>query len=148
MAFAIIEMGGVQFKVEPGRFYDVNRLAHEPEATLSLDQVLLVHDGETVSIGQPLVKGATVEVTVMQHLRDRKILVYKMQPKKKTRKKQGHRQDLTRFMVDAIHLDGKAVGQTAQAEKAAKKSAPKSTPKKAKETDDAIAVEAEVVPAD
>ncbi|NJK41001.1 MAG: 50S ribosomal protein L21 [Acaryochloridaceae cyanobacterium SU_2_1] len=144
MAFAIIEMGGVQFKVEPGRFYDVNRLAHQPETTLSLDQVLLVHDGETLSIGQPLVKGATVEVTVMQHLRDRKILVYKMQPKKKTRKKQGHRQDLTRFMVNAIHLNGKAVGDTT----AAKKPAQKSSTKESQKTEAAIAVEAEVVSAD
>lgn len=137
MTFAIIETGGKQLKVEPGRFYDVDRLHQDADTTLSLDQVLLVHDGQSVTIGQPLVKGATVEVTVMQHRRDRKILVYKMQPKKKTRKKRGHRQELTRLMVDAIHLDGKAIGDTT-----AKKATTKTTKSK---SDAAVAVEAEVV---
>lgn len=134
MTFAIIEAGGKQLKVEPGRYYDVDRLADDPDTKLSLDQVLLVHDGNEATIGQPLVKGATVEVTVMQHRRDRKIIVYKMQPKKKTRKKRGHRQELTRLMVDAIHLDGKAIGDTSS--KKAKKS---------KASEEAVAVEAEVV---
>lgn len=134
MTFAIIEAGGKQLKVEPGRYYDVDRLANDPDTKLSLDQVLLVHDGNEATIGQPLVKGATVEVTVMQHRRDRKIIVYKMQPKKKTRKKRGHRQELTRLMVDAIHLDGKAIGDT-NAKKA----------KKSKASEEAVAVEAEVV---
>jgi large subunit ribosomal protein L21 len=57
-------------------------------------------------IGQPWVENATVEVTVMQHSRAKKVIVYKMQPKKKTRKKNGHRQNLTRIMVDSINLDG------------------------------------------
>lgn len=83
MTFAIIETGGKQLKVEPGRYYDVDRLADDPDTKLSLDQVLLVHDGNEATVGQPLVKGATIEVTVMQHRRDRKIIVYKMQPKKK-----------------------------------------------------------------
>ncbi|QUY43040.1 50S ribosomal protein L21 [Acaryochloris marina] len=131
MTFAIIEAGGKQLKVEPGRFYDVDRLANDADTKLSLDQVLLVHDGNEVTVGQPLVKGATVEVTVMQHRRDRKIIVYKMQPKKKTRKKRGHRQELTRLMVDAIHLDGKAIGETKA--------------KKSKTSEEAVAVEAEVV---
>lgn len=129
MAYAIIEIGGTQLWVEPGRFYDVNRLHQEVEAKLSIDQVLLVHDGKEASVGQPLVKGATVEVTVMRHLRDRKILVYKMQPKKKTRKKRGHRQELTRIMVDSIQVNGTAVGaeakkKTAKKKTAAKKAAP------------------------
>lgn len=131
MTFAIIEAGGKQLKVEPGRFYDVDRLANDADTKLSLDQVLLVHDGNEVTVGQPLVKGATVEVTVMQHRRDRKIIVYKMQPKKKTRKKRGHRQELTRLMVDAIHLDGKAIGETKA--------------KKSKTSEEAVAVEAEVI---
>lgn len=131
MTFAIIEAGGKQLKVEPGRFYDVDRLTNDADTKLSLDQVLLVHDGNEVTVGQPLVKGATVEVTVMQHRRDRKIIVYKMQPKKKTRKKRGHRQELTRLMVDAIHLDGKAIGETKA--------------KKSKTSEEAVAVEAEVV---
>lgn len=102
MTYAIIEAGGKQLRVEPGRYYDIDRLSDDVEAKVTFDRVLLVHDGEKVSIGQPVVDGATVEATVMQHHRGRKIVVYKMQPKKKTRKKQGHRQELTRVMIDTV----------------------------------------------
>ncbi len=109
MTYAIIETGGKQLRVEVGRFYDVDRLPLEENEEFTLEQVLFVdHDGEA-SIGQPLVEGATVEATVLRHFRGRKIIVYKMQPKKKTRKKQGHRQELTRVMVNAISLGGSAL---------------------------------------
>ncbi|MEM0981334.1 MAG: 50S ribosomal protein L21 [Cyanobacteria bacterium P01_H01_bin.58] len=106
MTYAIVETSGTQLRVEPGRFYDVNRLPVDEDGNLVLDKVLYVsHEGE-VMVGQPLVEGATVSATVMRHLRGRKVIVYKMKPKKKTRKKRGHRQELTRFMVDAITLNG------------------------------------------
>lgn len=109
MTYAIIETGGKQLRVEPGRFYDVERLAVDEDDTVVIDRVLYVDNDGDVSVGQPFVDGATVETTVLQHLRGRKIIVYKMRPKKKTRKKQGHRQELTRLMVNAIHLNGKAI---------------------------------------
>jgi len=108
MTYAIIETGGKQIRVEPGRFYDIERLAVEVDETVTIEHVLFVDfDGEA-SVGQPIVTGATVQGTVLRHFRDRKIIVYKMQPKKKTRKKQGHRQELTRLMIDSINLDGKS----------------------------------------
>lgn len=111
MSYAIIETGGKQIKVEPGRFYDVELLPAQENETVTLDKVLLVsHDGD-VQIGQPLVNGATVEGTVMRHLRGRKVIVYKMRPKKKTRKKQGHRQELTRLMINSISLNGSVVAK-------------------------------------
>ncbi|MBW4655126.1 MAG: 50S ribosomal protein L21 [Kaiparowitsia implicata GSE-PSE-MK54-09C] len=110
MPYAIVETSGTQLRVEPGRFYDVNRLEADEDSTITLDRVLFIEDDGTVSIGQPLVEGATVEATVMRHLRGRKIIVYKMRPKKKTRKKQGHRQDLTRIMIDSIQVGGRQLG--------------------------------------
>ena len=109
-SYAIIETSGTQIRVEPGRFYDVNRIAAEPDSTVTLDRVLFVQNDGTISVGQPLVDGATVEATVMQHLRGRKVIVYKMRPKKKTRKKQGHRQDLTRLMINSITVGGTTIG--------------------------------------
>lgn len=109
MAYAIIAAGGTQLRVEPGRFYDINRLPVEADEKVTLDQVLLVENDGDVSIGQPLVDGASVSATVMQHRRGKKIIVYKMQPKKKTRKKRGHRQELTRLMIDSINVGGKTV---------------------------------------
>ncbi|MBN3941541.1 MAG: 50S ribosomal protein L21 [Nostoc sp.] len=117
MTYAIIETGGKQIRVEPGRFYDIELLAIEPDEKVTIDSVLLVqHDGE-VTIGQPLVTGATVEGTVLRHYRGRKVLVYKMKPKKKTRKKRGHRQEITRLMIDSITLNGAVFAAQGEAEK-------------------------------
>ncbi len=109
MSYAIIETGGKQLRVEPGRFYDIELLHKEPDEKVTIDSVLFVqHEGE-VNVGQPLVSGATVEATVMRHFRGRKVLVYKMKPKKKTRKKRGHRQEITRLMIDSISLNGSVI---------------------------------------
>ncbi|MBD2427936.1 50S ribosomal protein L21 [Phormidium sp. FACHB-1136] len=109
MTYAIVATGGKQLRVEPGRFYDIERLPVEAEAEVTLDQVLFVNnDGESL-VGQPLVEGATVTGTVVSHLRGRKVIIYKMKPKKKTRKKQGHRQELTRLMIDSIQVNGETI---------------------------------------
>ena len=105
MTYAIIETGGKQLRVEPGRFYDIELLHLEPEETLTLETVLLVNNDNDITIGQPFVEGATVEGTIMRHFRARKVLVYKMKPKKKTRKKRGHRQDVTRLMINSISFN-------------------------------------------
>jgi large subunit ribosomal protein L21 len=106
MTYAIIEIGGTQLRVEPGRFYDVNQLNADLDSTYTVDKVLLIHDGEEIHVGQPYVSGAVVEGTIMSSLRGKKVLVYKMKPKKKTRKKRGHRQELTRFMINSIKVNG------------------------------------------
>ncbi|MCL2923193.1 MAG: 50S ribosomal protein L21 [Trichodesmium sp. MAG_R04] len=116
MTYAIIETGGKQLRVESGRFYDVDLLSASEGDKISIDNVLLVqHDGG-VHIGQPLIEGALVEGTVMKHLRGKKIIVYKMRPKKKTRKKRGHRQELTRLMIDSISINGKVLAKVLASE--------------------------------
>ncbi|WP_017302788.1 50S ribosomal protein L21 [Spirulina subsalsa] len=109
MAYAIVETGGKQLRMEPGRFYDIELLPVEGDSPHTLDKVLLVNNDGEVQIGQPFVEGATVEGTVVRNFRGRKVIVYKMRPKKKTRKKRGHRQELTRFMVNSINLNGSAI---------------------------------------
>jgi len=109
MTYAIIEAGGKQLQVEPGRFYDINLIHADPESKVTFDRVLLIQHGDDIHVGQPVVEGARVEATIMRHLRGRKVLVYKMVPKKKTRKKRGHRQELSRLMIDAIHLNNQAL---------------------------------------
>lgn len=109
MAYAIIEIAGQQIRVEPGRFYDMNRLVGEVDSQFDIDRVLFVNNEGDVSIGAPIVEGATVQATVLRHMRGRKVLVYKMKPKKKTRKKRGHRQELTRILITSISLNGSAI---------------------------------------
>ena len=108
--YAIVEASGQQFWLQPNRYVDLDRLAADVDETVTLENVLLVKDasGQT-SVGRPYVEGATVELKVMAHRRDRKIIVYKMRPKKKTRRKSGHRQDLTRVMVQSISVAGKSI---------------------------------------
>lgn len=109
MTYAIVEAGGKQIRVEPGRFYDINLLSADPEADYTIDKVLLVNNEDEITIGRPFIEGASVEGTVMRHRRGKKVIVYKMQPKKKTRKKRGHRQELTRLMINSISLNGSVV---------------------------------------
>jgi large subunit ribosomal protein L21 len=108
-AYAIVEASGQQFWLQPNRYYDLDRLAVDVDGTLTIDNVLLVNDGKATTLGQPYVKGATVQLKVMAHRRGQKIIVFKMRPKKKTRRKNGHRQELTRVMVESITLGGKAI---------------------------------------
>lgn len=111
MVYAIIEAGGGQFHVEPGRFYDLNRLKEADGETIAaigdtytFDKVLLIGDGDEIIVGQPYIEGAVVTGTIESYLRGRKVIVYKMRPKKKTRKKRGHRQELTRWTVGSIAI--------------------------------------------
>lgn len=115
MTYAIIETGGKQLRVEPGRFYDIELLTAETDSAVTLEAVLLVQHNGDVTIGQPFIDGATVEGTVLRHLRGRKVLVYKMKPKKKTRKKRGHRQEITRLMINSISLNGSVLASDAAA---------------------------------
>ncbi|MEB3264157.1 MAG: 50S ribosomal protein L21 [Synechococcus sp.] len=107
--YAIVEASGQQFWLQPNRYVDLDRLAAEVDSTVTLENVLLVNDGSSTTLGQPYVAGATVELKVMAHRRGPKLIVYKMRPKKKTRRKNGHRQELTRVMVQSIRVGGKAI---------------------------------------
>ncbi len=111
MTYAVIEICGKQLKVEPGRFYNLDRINEDVDSELVIDQVLLVHHDDDIHVGQPYVEGATIKATILNHHRGRKVIVYKMQPKKKTRKKRGHRQELTRLMIDSISLGGNVVAE-------------------------------------
>jgi len=107
--YAIVEASGQQFWVQPNRYYDLDRLSAEVDSTVTLENVLLVNDGKEATLGLPFVKGATVVLKVMAHRRGPKLIVYKMRPKKKTRRKNGHRQELTRVMVESISVGGKSL---------------------------------------
>ena len=107
--YAIVESSGQQFWLQPNRYYDIDRLAADVDSTVNLENVLLVNDGKAATLGQPYVAGATVELKVMAHRRGNKLIVYKMRHKKKTRRKNGHRQELTRVMVQSIKVAGKAL---------------------------------------
>lgn len=104
--YAIIETGGRQLRVEPGMVVDVNRMPANPGETVTLDDSvkLLNHDGE-LTVGTPTVANASVELEVLEHLRGRKVTVFKMKRRKRYRRKKGHRQELTRVSVKDISVE-------------------------------------------
>ena len=105
--YAIVEASGKQFWLESNRYYDLDRCHAEVNDVLTIEKVLLMNDGKDLKIGKPYIKDAKVEIKVLEHRRGPKIIVYKMRPKKKTRRKNGHRQELTRVLVQSISVGSK-----------------------------------------
>jgi large subunit ribosomal protein L21 len=102
-AYAIVETGGKQYRVKVGDRISVERLAVEGGNAVTFDRVLLVGgDGDT-RVGAPVVDGATVTANVDDHFRGEKIVVFKYKPKKRYRKRLGHRQELTHLTITAIN---------------------------------------------
>ena len=119
--YAIAETSGQQFWFEVNRYYDIDRLNAKEKDKITLEKVLLIKDKDSITVGKPYVKDAKIELEVVSHKRDKKILVYKMRPKKKTRRKMGHRQELTRVMVKSIKLGKSAPKSSSKNEEAVKK---------------------------
>ena len=124
--FAIAETSGKQVLFKVNRYYDLDRIKAKEKEKITLENILLVSDNDSISIGKPFVKDARIELEVISHKRDKKIIVYKMRPKKKTRRKMGHRQELTRVMVKSIMIDKTST------KAASKKEAPKKVTKSEK----------------
>ena len=100
--FAIIETGGKQYKVEKGTTLTVEKLEHKEGDSFKISKVLLIGEGENTQIGMPLVAGAEVTAKVVKHQRGEKIVVFKMKPKKRYQKTQGHRQEETILEITDI----------------------------------------------
>ena len=99
--YAIIKTGGKQYKVEPDRVVDVEKLDAEVGAEVTFDALMVV-DGEVTTIGTPVVDGVKVVGKVLAQDKAKKVVVYKYKPKKDYRKKQGHRQPYTRVLITSI----------------------------------------------
>jgi large subunit ribosomal protein L21 len=102
VSYAIVEACGKQFWVEEGRFYDFNKLPLNKGDTFSLNNILLVNLNNNIKLGKPFVDDVKIDVTVLRHISGPKVRVYKMRPKKKTRKTFGSRPKLTRVLINTI----------------------------------------------
>ncbi len=100
--YAVVETGGKQYKVQPDETLQVERLPAEVGATVELDRVLLVGDGDAVEVGQPTVAGARVIAEVIAQEKGDKIIVFRYKRKVRYRRKTGHRQQLTRLRIKEI----------------------------------------------
>lgn len=100
--YAVVETGGKQYRVSPGDWLEVEKLAGEVGEVVTLDRVLLVHDGEKALVGRPLVAGASVRATIKAQHKGEKVIIFHYRPKQRYRRKRGHRQLLTRLQIDAV----------------------------------------------
>ncbi|MCM8612704.1 50S ribosomal protein L21 [Accumulibacter sp.] len=100
--YAVIRTGGKQYRVVSGEKLKIEQIPAEVGAEVTLDQVLMLGEGDSVQIGTPLVTGAAVRATVLSHGRHDKIRIFKMRRRKHSQKHQGHRQNYTEIRVDAI----------------------------------------------
>lgn len=143
--YAIVEIAGQQFKVTKDQYLYVHRLEGKEGSKVSFDNVLLIENGGKVNVGAPAIKGAQVTATVLEHLKGDKVIVFKKKRRKGYKKKNGHRQYLTKILINQIdEKGGTAVKSTTEAkveaapkaeakpvEKPAEKAAPKAVAKKA-----------------
>jgi large subunit ribosomal protein L21 len=132
--FAIVEACGRQYKLEPGRFVDIDFSSENQGEAHVFDQVLMLVDGDETTVGQPYVEGAVVTGKVISSvvenevhgrmessLKSAKVIVYHMKPKKGTRKKQGHRQQFTRVYIDSIEVNKKVLAKAEPKQRAESK---------------------------
>ena len=111
--YAVIETGGKQYRVEVGTELEVELLDVEAGKSITLDRVLLIADGDSAAIGQPLVDGAVVSADVLRRDRGEKLISFKYRPKARSRVKKGHRQELTVLRISDIVFGGKSAAKTA-----------------------------------
>jgi len=102
--YAIVKTGGHQYKVAPGDTIEVEKLDAEPGSDVELGEVLMVSNGDGVQVGSPFVSGAKVLARVVSQGRGEKLIVFKYKPKKRYRRKTGHRQSLTRISITEISV--------------------------------------------
>ena len=134
--YAIVEIAGQQFKVAKDQKVFVNRLKGNEGSKVSFDQVLLIEDGDAVTVGAPAIDGAAVEAKIVKHLKADKVIVFKKKRRKGYRVKNGHRQPITELVIEGISAKG-AGKAAAKKEKTAKADAPKAEakPEKAKKAE-------------
>ncbi|MCQ2790258.1 MAG: 50S ribosomal protein L21 [bacterium] len=115
--FAIVETGGKQYQMEEGKYLKVELLDGEKDSKVVFDKVVMIANGKKSKVGQPYVKGASVEGTILGHDKEKKVLVYKQRPKKGYRKLQGHRQGFTKVMITKVRTTAqkKAAATTEEA---------------------------------
>ena len=101
--YAIVKCGGKQIKVAKGDTVSVEKIDGDAGAKVTLDNVLMLADGDKITVGTPLVAGASVTASVVEQMRDKKVIVFKKKRRQNYRRKNGHRQQLTVLKIDAIN---------------------------------------------
>ena len=148
MKYAIVESGGKQYKAVEGATIEVDRLPAQAGENVKLEQVLLLVDGESITVGKPVVSTTPVWAKVLEHFKGEKVTIFNYSPKKRIRVKTGHRQNYTRLLVQQIGGEKPAVKEVEPKAKKEKKVAatkPAATEEKVKKTAPKASIEKKAV---
>lgn len=102
--YAIVNINGIQTRVSPDEVVDVPLMSGDPGVSVIFNQVLMVADGDRISVGQPFVQGASLTAEVVEHVRGPKLRIFKFKRRRDYRRRRGHRDELTRLRVKSIKL--------------------------------------------
>jgi large subunit ribosomal protein L21 len=114
--YAIVDLAGKQFRVQEGQKVYVHRLQGDEGSEVTFDKVLMIDEDGKVNIGQPVIEGASVSATILEHMKADKVLVFKKKRRKGYQKLNGHRQYLSQIMIDKISGKGSHKKAAAKAE--------------------------------
>ncbi|MFH5833220.1 50S ribosomal protein L21 [Halalkalibaculum sp. DA384] len=124
--YAVVEIGGHQYKVSEGDVLFVDKQADESGGTLTFDRVLLINDGNgKVDVGQPVVEGASIEATLLDNVKSDKVIVFKKKRRKGYRVKRGHRQPMSQIEINKIDTSGSGSAGASAGKSADEKEEPK-----------------------
>jgi len=107
MLYAIVEMSGHQYWIEEQKYYDFNRIPTKIGKELTFNRILLLHKNDEVIVGTPYIENVIIKGKLINHIKDKKKINYKMRPKKKTRRKKGIRNKLSRVLIESISINNK-----------------------------------------
>ena len=110
--YAVVNSGGKQYKVQQGQILRVEKIPGDVGNPVTFDRVLMFSDGETVSIGQPVLEDIAVEGHIVEQGKAKKIIVFKYKRRKRYRRKKGHRQDFTAVLIDGIKAKAQKSSET------------------------------------
>ncbi len=120
--YAIVEIAGQQFKIEKDMKLYVHRLQDDAGAEISIDKVLMIGDGDNITLGAPVIEGASATAKVLDHLKGDKVIVFKKKRRKGYRTKNGHRQYLSQIQISGINVSGKKAAKPAKKKEAKEES--------------------------
>ena len=104
MNYAIVELKGHQYWVEKGKYINIDKIEHKIGSKIKLNKILFYNDGNNSCIGKPYLNDISIQCVILKHFKDYKKETYFYNPKKKTRKKQGYRKELTQILIESINL--------------------------------------------
>ena len=107
MLYAIVEMSGHQYWIEEQKYYDFNRIPTKIGKELTFNRILLLHNNDEVIVGTPYIENVIIKGKLINHIKDKKKINYKMRPKKKTRRKKGIRNKLSRVLIESMSINNK-----------------------------------------